>query len=280
MLKALKFANWSMLIISVMLLAVSLYGLTQSLRPAQFDEEDLRFGAQDIQLSLEEYREAIKRKENESPLAYSERLAKVIAQGTAHIHWTTFEPEEFNQLVPIWENWILFFMGKFSGIPEYERYHFADPHRSIERGIGICGEVSMVMEQLLEREGIPAEIISFKGHVIVAAQPEDKQLLFDPDFGVTLPFSLEELAPNIDAANAIYLNAGYTQKDAEFFANSYTGRYTVWDGAHHFITKKFYFERFAYVAKWVLPLLGIVVFLMVQRLVRSKSKGYVENHSG
>ena len=48
---------------------------------------------------------------------FSTRVTKVIAKGIAHIHWDKYQPEKFNQIVPIWENYFLYFMGRFSGIP-------------------------------------------------------------------------------------------------------------------------------------------------------------------
>jgi hypothetical protein len=250
---------------SLILILINIYGLTQSLRPEHFTEDQLRFGNADINLSLQEYLIGIERLPNESALAYSERLTGVIADGTAHIHWSRYDPRKFNQLVPIWENWILFAMGKITGIPEYQRYHFSDPMKSIQRGIGVCGEVSMVMEQLLERNGIPAEIISFRGHVVVTAKPEGTPIIFDPDFGVVLPYSVEQLAGSIDDVTSYYSDAGYTPQDARFFEQSYTGGYSVWAGANHFITKKFYFEKFSYIAKWIIPIIGFFMCIWIRQ---------------
>lgn len=250
---------------SLVLLLINCYGLTQSLRPDRFNEDQLRFGNGDINLSLQEYLIGIERLPNESALAYSKRLTHVIADGTAHIHWNKYDPSKFNQLVPIWENWILFTMGKVTDIPEYQRYHFSDPMKSIQRGIGVCGEVSMVMEQLLERNGIPAEIISFKGHVVVTAKPEGTPFIFDPDFGVVLPYSVEQLAGAIDDVTSYYSDAGYTPQDARFFEQSYSGGYSVWTGANHFITKKFYFEKLSYIAKWIIPIIGFLMCIWIRQ---------------
>jgi hypothetical protein len=97
--------------------------------------------------SYEETLDNTQRKEGESDKEYSDRIRRVIAQGLAHIHWKKYQNTKFNQLIPIWENYFLYFMGKFSGIPEFERYHFSDYKKSLKRGIGICGDASMVMSQ-------------------------------------------------------------------------------------------------------------------------------------
>ena len=254
------------------LLSINIYGLNQSLRPKPPQIQDLRFGKNDVSLQLEEYLKQIQKLDGESEARFSSRLAHVIAQGTAHIHWMDYDVERFNQRVPVWENWILFGMGIISNIPEYQRYHFSNPYKSIERGIGVCGEVSMVMEQLLEQNDIRSEIISFAGHVIVSATVDDSEVLLDPDFGVTIPFPIERLAENIDVVKEIYLDAGYTEQDAAFFDKAYTGSYSVWEGPHHFITKKYYFENVSYVLKWLIPIVLLITsYWMYSRLKRSKN---------
>mgnify|MGYP001055973018 CR=1 FL=1 len=244
---------------STALLLINIYGLSQDIRPVGFTAEQLRFGADDITLTKEEVLSRVKREPRETDAQYSARLTELIADGLAHIHWERYENTKFHQLVPIWDNWIIHFMGRFSGIPEYERYHFSDPYRSLERGIGICGDASMIMTQFLEKNGIEASMLTFPGHVVVTADIDGKATIFDPDFGVVLPFSPSELSANVDAAASLYVNAGYTEQDRSFFLNSYSQSYRVWTGPEEFITKKFYFEKFAYVFKWLLPLVGVVM---------------------
>ena len=135
------------------LLLLNVYGLFQDIRPASITNENLRF-FNDQPLAFEETMQALKRRKNESDSEFSTRVTKVIAKGLAHIHWEKYQPEKFNQLVPIWENYFLYFMGKFSGFPEFRKYHFANYQRSLERGIGICGDAAMVLSQILNKQGI------------------------------------------------------------------------------------------------------------------------------
>ncbi|WP_395344621.1 hypothetical protein PN836_007610 [Ningiella sp. W23] len=261
----LRIGAWLVLALCVALLLISLYGLTQTMRPERFEAHELRFGEMDIRLSKQDYFNQVKRQPNESDLAYSQRLTKVIADGTAHIHWEDYEPSKFNQLVPVWENWILYLMGVITPIPEYQRYHFADPYKSMERGIGLCGEVSMVLEQLLEEQGIPANIITFHGHVVVSAKADGRDIVLDPDFGVVLPYPVSQLEDNITSVNQRYLASGYTQRDAEFFKGAYNDKFTVWESASHFITKKYYFEKVSYFAMWLFPLFGSLICVLILR---------------
>lgn len=266
-----KIIAWIMIIPSILLMMINFYGFSQDLRPSEFQAEDLRFGESDITISKEEFLAQIYPKEGETQIEYSVRLTNLIADGTAHIHWEEFDPKKFHQLVPVWENWIIHLMGLVTGIPEYERYHFSNPYKSIERGIGICGDASMVMTQLLEKQGIPTEILTFPGHVVVTAEIDGQRKIFDPDFGVVLPFSPNELKNSVDEAAQLYINRGYEESDRRFFLDSYSQPYVVWDGPEEFITKKFYFEKLAYVLKWLLPALGILIgSLLLRRKQKSR----------
>src|SRR5690606_25937644 len=73
------------------------------------------------------------------------RAVRVVNGALVHPDWYRVDPVEYRQLVPVWENFFLYFLGKFSGLPQFERYHFANFRRSIERGIGMCGDASMVL---------------------------------------------------------------------------------------------------------------------------------------
>ena len=256
---AYKSALLSILLVSATLILINLYGLTQDIRPTEFASNELRFGESDITLTKEELLSQVKRNANESDAEYSARLTGLISSGLAHIHWERYETTKFHQLVPIWENWIIHFMGQFSGIPEYERYHYANPYKSMERGIGICGDASMIMTQLLEENGIEANMLTFPGHVVVSANINGEEIIFDPDFGVVLPFSPQQLSSNVSTAATLYMNKGYTEEDKSFFLNAYSQPYVVWAGPEEFITKKFYFEKVAYIFMWLLPILGLLL---------------------
>lgn len=256
---------------SAALLAINFYGLTKELRPDNLSPEFLRFGERDLLLSKKEYFKAVKKVENESDLEYAKRLTTVISEGTAHVDWEVYNPSAFHQLVPLWENWILYFMGRYSGIPEYERYHFSNPQKSMERGIGICGDASILMSQLLSKHGIDNKIVTFPGHVVVAAEFDKTQLVFDPDFGVVIPHSLEKINTQRAATKGLYSLQGYSNREERFLVNEYTKSYSIWDGPKHLITNKFYFEKFAYFGKWFFPVFG-VLFVVVIFLSTNKSK--------
>lgn len=255
-----KLLSYSLLTIGVILSAVNLYGLTQNIRPEGLFNSDMRF-KNDITISYEELMSSIDKKEGESQERYAERLTSVIANGIAHIHWhDEADTRRFNQLIPVWENYFLYVMGLLSGIPEYEKYHFADYKRSLTRGIGICGDASMIMSQLLSEYGITNQIISFPGHVVVTAQyPNGREELYDPDYGVYIPYSLSEVTMSTGKAAHRYSIYGYPESDINFFLQEYSKEYQRWDSVSHFIMKKYYFEKVAYMLKWPLPIVLMII---------------------
>lgn len=242
------------------LTTINLYGLTQDMRPSIFFNDELRFKKDDITLTREETFEQIKRKNNENDIDFASRISKVIASGMAHIHWEDYDNTKFNQLIPIWENYFIYFLGVVTNIPEYNRYHFSDYRRSLNRGIGICGDASMIMSQILNEHGINNQLITYPGHVVLAAKFDNgKELTFDPDFGVPLGFSPSEVRMNHDLVSEKYYQAGYTLIDKAVMTRVYNNDYQRWNGVKHFITKKYYFEKISYWLKWPFPIILMVI---------------------
>ncbi|WOJ95054.1 transglutaminase domain-containing protein [Congregibacter variabilis] len=223
----------------------------------------LRFAERDLKLTEAQLKKESRRRTGEGAGEYAERLTKVIADGLAHIHWEQYPVDRFNQRVPFWENYILWAMSVFTPIPEYRRYHFSNPEKSMERGIGICGDASILMSQLLEREGIRSRLITVPGHVLVEALINGAWQTFDPDFGVVLGSPASELAINAGSVANLYKEQGFKYYEAAFIEDALAASPTYWDGVKHFITKKHYFEKFAYVFKWILPLVFLAFGVMV-----------------
>jgi hypothetical protein len=119
------------------------------------------------------------------------------------------------------------------------------------------------MTTLLEQNGIEASMINVPGHVMVVADIEGQTQIFDPDFGVVLPFSPEQLRGNAEAASQLYVDAGYPN-DKTFFLRALVKPYTLWEGPEHFITTKYYFEKISYWLIWLLPLFSIGFGWMVR----------------
>jgi alpha-ketoglutarate-dependent taurine dioxygenase len=141
----------------------------------------------------------------------------------------------------------------------------------LERGIGICGDASMIMSQILDEQNISNKILTFPGHVVVAATFEDgKQYILDADFGVVIPYPLNEFATSSPEIAKLYSEAGSHMGHFLLFQKIYKENYKQWDGVQHFITNKYYFEKFAYWLKWPLPIFMILIGVLMWRKNRTK----------
>ncbi|MFT5923487.1 MAG: hypothetical protein ACI9LE_000469 [Paraglaciecola sp.] len=258
-------------IVGSLLLIVNVYGLSQNIRVDDFDNQYLRFTddqPQDFDTTIVE----LIRNQDENEIDYATRITKVVARGISHIEWLNFPPEKFNQLIPIWENYFIYFMGIFSGIPEYQRYHFANYHRSLERGIGLCGDASMVISQLLDEQSIQNKILTFPGHVVVLAFfANGRQFILDGDFGIVAPYSLAEVSDKSNEIAQLYVDAGYTQGDYRFIRKMLQKKSRQWDGVQHFITNKYYFEKVSYWLKWPTPFFLILFSIYMIRKLEQKN---------
>lgn len=247
--------------IGTCLLLMNLYGLTQSLRPEGLTPDVLRFGVNDISINHEELKSRIKKKVNETDELFARRITYDLAAGIAHIDWQEYDPDKYHQRVPIWENFILHIIGVLSPIPEFERYHFTDPQRSIERGIGICGDASMTLSGLLDANKIENKIVSFPGHVMVEAYIGNKTYLLDADFGVVLNNGIDYYKNASDELISDFQSQLGRKGDGELVVAKgiKAGKIQHWDGTEHFVTKKYYFEKAAYILKWFIPFVLLVI---------------------
>lgn len=255
-----------------LLISINIFGLFKEIRPRIFFEDDMRFQFDTPKPYIETLKNT-KKRINENSDSYANRLTNVISDGVAHINWDRTDPIKYNQLIPVWENYILYIMGKISRIPEYERYHYADYKRSLERGIGICGDASMIMSQILHKNKIKNQIVSYKEHVIVEAKTiSDKAYIYDADFGVVINHSVDEIKRNPKLIEIPYSNKNYTKKEIEDLKNIYSGPHIRWGGVEQFITKKYYFEHVAYPLKWLFPIILILLPISFGFYSRNKSK--------
>ena len=253
--------SWLAIISGCALLAINLYGLTQNIRPANLQQTSTRF-ANEKSISYQQALKQIKRQTNETEQEFANRISHVISQAITHIHWNEeTDNQKYNQLIPIWENYFLYFMGKFSGIPEYQKYHFADYHRSLKRGIGICGDTSIIMSQIMAENGIKSQILVYPLHVVLEANVNGTNRIFDADYGIPLPYGSHNAAQKLTEIAAIYTQHGYTKHDEKLVHQIYSGQPIRFENVKHFITKKYYFEYISYCFKWIFPIMLLLIGL-------------------
>lgn len=267
------FTKYVLFCIGIGLLSVNLYGLTQSLKPEGLTPDVLRFGVNDVSITHDELKSRIKKEVDETDEQFSRRITYNLASGIAHLKWQDYDPDKYHQRVPVWENYILYAVGVLSSIPEFERYHFTNPQKSIERGIGICGDASMTLSGLLDENKIKNKIVTIPGHVMVEAYLDNKTLLLDADFGVVLENGIDYYKNASDELIGSFQSQLGREGDGELLVarGVKKGAFQHWDGTAHFVTKKYYFEKVAYLLKWLIPFFLLTLSLVLHVSTNNKS---------
>jgi hypothetical protein len=200
---------------------------------------------------------------DESSSEYAYRLVDLVFINTLHF-FDLSQPSKYNQRVPVFENYILFFRSFLPSVPD--NYEFCDPNKALERGVGLCSQFSKVIFGILDQNGIPADIHVLSGHVVTEAlidKNTHRKWVLDADLGVVFEYDIETLENHPDIVAAIYRKYGYSDQVSDKIAE-------VFGKQGNYIQENVRYcqnERQFYVYKWVLPLLMIVPFGMF-KLIR------------
>ena len=267
----LSLISFLLVITALTLFTLNIYGLFRSLRnPDIYTEKNLLSGNNST-LDLETFKKELSRKKNESDKKYAIRINEVVQKGIAHIDWNETDVTKYHLRIPVWENYILFALSFSPFFDDFKRYHFTDYQKSIERGVGICGDAAMVLSAILEKKNINTNIIAFKGHVIneVNINRTNKTWwLFDPYLGVVMQHNLTELTENPQLAKPFYLNKGYSTDRADELVSIYKSIPDVYEDVNSFGPTKALVERLSYRLIWIIP----CILLIISALLSSKNK--------
>ncbi|MHA7924489.1 MAG: hypothetical protein ACX936_04765 [Marinobacter sp.] len=267
------------LVVGTVLMAINLYGLTQPIRKPGLGVEDrelLRFVPEEVwsyERSMKEI-DGLSEIENKDILA--SRANEIVNKSMVHPQWTWVDRNEYRQLVPVWENYYLWFLGLVTDMPQIQRYHYANYKRNIKRGIGVCGDFATVHSSILDRYGIENRLASFSdGHVVVEYESENSQsYVMDPDFGVELGMSLEEVSNSPELVRSAYADQGYSTREIDTLVRIYGSGFSIFDDTYNFMAKRYVFEEVSYVMKWVAPL--TLIFLGSFYLFRTRQTAWVK----
>ncbi|PJA86618.1 MAG: hypothetical protein CO141_03850 [Candidatus Moranbacteria bacterium CG_4_9_14_3_um_filter_42_9] len=176
-------------------------------------------------------------------------------------YWDDELADEFGLRVPMHENWILW--GGSHIMPQYFRkYEFCHYwEKGIERGVGWCSQSSSILAQYLRKRDVNADIYVMYGHVVVIAGT--LRHVADPDYGVYLPFTIEEIESDPEMIRPYYADAGYSAEEIGIAVRAFDPnaekliapdfvRYSDYCALRHRI-----FEQVVYILKWLIPILFI-----------------------
>lgn len=183
----------------------------------------------------------------ESGDIYAARLTRAINGHLVHSMGSRFPR------VSALQNWILWLLGTVAP-SRFQHLEFRNARFALERGFGLCSQAALVLADLLGRAGIPAEIAVLEGHVVVTAETAPgRWIVLDPDYGVTIPKTLEEIQSQADAVVARSYGADYSPAVVARLVPAYAKGYRLAQrGGRERMRARF--ERLAFILKWALPL--------------------------
>jgi len=254
------------------LLLTNFYGEIRGFRAAEsVPASTLRFN-DDISIGYDEAMALLERRDDEDNFSYTVRANNVVQDAMAHIHnWESHPPDLYLQRVPFYENFFLHLLGRFSDQPYIRRYHFADYRKSLERGIGICGDHAVVMSQLVSNTGIKSSLLAFPaGHVLLAThEPDGSFGIFDADFGVNFVVDDLSMLKDRDVIAKAYSAEGYPEDEVTEMVDILGTSYDEYADTYDFMKRRYIFEKVSYVMKWLMPVTFVLFGFFLMRIRRS-----------
>ncbi len=271
------------------LILLNLAGLFIPLRNSDIYTEPHCREKEDITLTEKQALEMLRYRPGETNRDYASRAVRAVSQGLAHYWWDN-GMETYRIRVPPWENYILFaasFIQK-----RFLKYEFYNHRKALARGVGMCGQAAVVLVGFLKENGIDARIVSLNGHTVTTAllEPETWHIL-DPDMGVHIPHNMESICSDPESVLPYYTesglpfydklrrSSGWAEKGSQEFKQKVIrwyspGKYYIdSSGVSNYAGGPKYvaFEKWAYKAKWVLPILLMgpwALFFIFGRIAR------------
>jgi hypothetical protein len=243
-------------LLGIILLTLDVVGIFKTMRNQDLYSETDTGRLNDITIKLEDAGKELKRKTDESDKAFALRVNDVVSKSMMH-YWKIKGAKKYNLRVPVWENYILWLNNSFKSD---KRYEFINYRKNLERGVGLCSTQSIVVKGVLLDNGVEAHLWDIAGHVVVRARVSDREwYILDPDFGIVVPYDIQDIESDPEIVRPAYANM------AELYKPDYNDPYTTdhvveiygRDG-NHIYSDNPAFEKTSYIAVWCIPLILIV----------------------
>lgn len=255
----------ALFLLGMWLMSLNFFGLLTPARSNELMDETATYFVNDLKWTEAEFYERLEQLDPTNRADYLTQLSLLVSESVMH-YWQDEHRAEYRILLPWSENFILRALAYVN--PKYfAMYEFQDHRKAIARGVGLCSQHSIIMAGFLAEQGIPAKLIELHGHVILTAEVDEGQWwLLDPDYGLVLPFSLQEAEENPLEVAQFYAQAGFSDYDVdkveEFFRTDNNIIFS--GGAATYQTWLYVTEKVSYFAKWTLPVALMLPLLFSQ----------------
>lgn len=248
------------------LLALNAYGMSRSVRSPLTTAEPFDFAHSQINEADETWRR-LGALDPANRAEFAMEASRIIGEAMKHepFSGTAAPSESFTDshlVVPVWENYLLYAFS-FLHPSTYRAYEFVDYRRAIERGIGQCGQQALAVVGFLETHGFNTGFADLSRHVVATAEVEPGTwYVLDPDFGLSIPHSVEDLAADqslVESYYSTFNNPGSDLFRYPWLVYSEYPPVLTYGGVRIRRPMGSLIEPAAYLAKWFLPILLILV---------------------
>ena len=254
--------NLSLKIIGIALLILTLVGEYRSFPDVRSAKGVFK---NDSKLSYTEYTDIcdslyeLKFQETLSDFEFLEKLTKATSDRFLHrVFKNEKEIRDYGQSVRLSDNWILYIISRL--FLDHKDYFYHDVNSALKRGIGQCGQQAHTLMNMVENYGFQAYTIGLTGHVITGVNLNGGEVLCDPDYGVFIPKSLDEVS-RTDIEKYYTGHMSYTDTLKYYLSlndlcSIYLTKDDNWNSKERTVTigkKYIYMEEFAVSFKWILP---------------------------
>ena len=207
----------------------------------------------------------IPKKKSESNEEYAQRINNLVHQVIANI-----APNAVGKTilpVPIYENYLLF-ASNFLDTKGNSYYEFCDYRKALERGIGLCSQKVIIVSGILEADEIPVNIVALDGHVVAEARVDHEQnkiwWILDPDYGVVINHSIDEIEADPKIISKYYEEKGYSTAVIDNLVSIYgkDGNVKTTKIIAFLGKAKCKFEQYSYILIWLIPAAILLPYLL------------------
>jgi hypothetical protein len=239
--------------------------------PAIYNESKTKFNSDSTLTPKETFQQL-----SELKMLSKEDTAKkstlILNKSIAH-YWEKDPTNSYNTAVPFYHNWILASL-QFTYPSIYKQYEYCNYKDAIKRGIGQCSQHAIALTDFLNQHNVESFVVGLDGHVVSTAQVAPSVWwILDPDFGVVIPYSLNEIESSPQLVDSYYKNTSPTREPSKdildfpaIYGNSgnitYSGAYIGSIGYIDCNWKKVLIEKTSCFLIWIIPLFLIFPYLI------------------
>ena len=131
----------------------------------------------------------LNRRPREAEHEYFKRLA--VSVSAAIMHWWPEDDPAASRYtrVTFLSDYVLWTMSKFARWGNLQNYEFMSPAPALRRGWGFCSQTSKVVFAVLIDNGFRPLLMNHEQHTVIQVN----DTMIDSDYGVFIPYSLDEL---------------------------------------------------------------------------------------